>query len=678
MIEFWRFKAFNDPNYYLIEGEYNLGLVVLSVLVSSFAAYSLLVVIKQTKQAETKSSVQFWQLLGSSVFGLGVWAMHFTGMLAFKLPVGMSLDGLITAISIFPSMIGCYLALQVMYYKNFTFWSIQLEGLLIAIGIGTMHYLGMEAMILEASMVYDFPLFLMSILSAHLMAILSIYLMIQVSRFYDKKQLIKLVSSCVMGGAVASMHYVAMASVSFFVPVDAILIQHESHTDHLLLSLNIAGVIIVLVSVTVIGALVEHRLRKAEKSVAESVLRERDIVEHLPDGLITIDQQGLITRANPMAYSMFEYTEGKLPGLSIEQIIPSISNKRLLEDSQSTHTEILNKINSYEGIKSSGKYFPIEASFSTIKLSEYQPNIFNCTIRDITSRVQLEQQLRHAHKLESIGQLASGIAHEINTPTQYVSDNTSFLNSGFQGCLDVIAATQTLIQEDASRITNEQLNDIKELIENNDIAFYQDELPLAIEQSLEGLGRITKIIGAMKSFSHSNSGKLSDIDIAEAIESTATVSRGEWKYIAELSTDFEHNLPRIPCYRDELNQVVLNCIINASHAIKDKYGEHAGQKGHIAIKVRKIGSKVVISITDDGSGMSDEVKRRIFDPFFTTKGVGKGTGQGLSMAYNVMVEMHKGHIQVDSVDGEGTTFELHLPLERFPEGTDRQVEQDRL
>lgn len=679
MIEFWRFKVIDNPSLTLLEGQYNYPLVVLSVLISSFAAYALLVVLKQTKDSDSDRSVRIWQLLGSIVFGLGVWAMHFTGMLAFILPVNMSYDAAISTASVFPAMLGCYMALRIMYFKQFTFWAIQLEGLSIALGIGCMHYLGMEAMQMDAMLIYDLPLFITSIISAHAMAVLAIYLMIQVNRFYEKRELIKVVSSCFMGGAVASMHYVAMAAASFYISVGSLLTSHHTNDNSTILSLNIAGVIFLLVAITAIGAMVEHRLRTAEKSVAESIQREKDIVDHLPDGLLTVDQNGLVIRANPMAYYMFEYDSGTMNGVSISQIVPSITAEYLLEDLRRIDSEVLDRTNIYDGVKHSGDYFPIEANFSSIKTGESNENIFNCLVRDITERSRLEDQLRQAQKLESIGQLAAGIAHEINTPTQYVSDNTSFLNTGFKGLTEVIDIANELAQKAPSSITKEDLDKINYLIAENDIPFLQSEIPLAIEQSLEGLGRITTIVSAMKSFSHSGGdAEMQHIDVAEAIESTVTVSRGEWKYVAELETEFEDTLPQIPCFRDELNQVILNFIVNAAHAIEEKQQTNGTEKGFIKIAVKKAPPYLMISISDNGSGMSDQVRLRIFDPFFTTKGVGKGTGQGLSLAYNVIVEKHKGNIEVKSEEGVGTTFIISIPLLHNLSGNDSQMESNVL
>ena len=178
------------------------------------------------------------------------------------------------------------------------------------------------------------------------------------------------------------------------------------------------------------------------------------------------------------------------------------------------------------------------------------------------------------------------------------------------------------------------------------------------------VGRVTKIVRAMKEFSHPSQAK-TPVDLNAAIQSTLTVASNEWKYVAELNTDFDPALPLVTCLPGEFNQVILNIIVNAAHAITDVVGEASGEKGVITITTRKLDGCAEICIADTGKGMPKDVKARIFDPFFTTKEVGKGTGQGLSIAYNVVVEKHAGTITVDSVSGQGTTFTIRLPLEEM-------------
>lgn len=308
------------------------------------------------------------------------------------------------------------------------------------------------------------------------------------------------------------------------------------------------------------------------------------------------------------------------------------------------------------------RLFPIEAHFSKMTLVIDFQVMFSCVMRDITERLLLEKQLNQAQKLESIGQLAAGIAHEINTPTQYVIDNTSFLESSFTGIAPVIRQCQALIACNDGELKTSELEQLQALIEQADVDFLLEEIPMALSQSLEGLHRISTIVKAMKSFSHPSKGEMQLTSLAEAIDTTITVARNEWRYIAELTTHFDENIPKINCVRDELNQVFLNIIVNAAHAIEEKAKTRDSYKGEIKISTYQNDKFVIIEICDNGAGMTEEVQARIFDPFYTTKDVGKGTGQGLSLAYSVIVERHQGKIDVNSILGEGSTFIISLPI----------------
>lgn len=280
--------------------------------------------------------------------------------------------------------------------------------------------------------------------------------------------------------------------------------------------------------------------------------------------------------------------------------------------------------------------------------------------RDITEKQLLEQQLLQAQKLESIGQLAAGVAHEINTPMQFLSDNTRFLDEAFgdlQKVLDVCSEQlRNALQE------NEGGQKIQAIMEEVDVTYLTEEIPKAISQSLEGIDRVVTIVRAMKEFSHPGVEGKTSIDINKAIESTVTVSRNEWKYVAELEMELAPQLPMVSCFAGSVNQVMLNLIVNAAQAIAEVVRDGANEKGSIRIRTREDGNCVEIRITDTGTGIPEHVRDKIFDPFFTTKTVGKGTGQGLSLVHTVIVEKHGGTLNVETEVGKGTTFIIRLPL----------------
>lgn len=280
---------------------------------------------------------------------------------------------------------------------------------------------------------------------------------------------------------------------------------------------------------------------------------------------------------------------------------------------------------------------------------------------DITDYLALERDLAQAQKLESIGQLAAGIAHEINTPTQFVGDNIRFLSDSFADLLAVLARDRELLNSAKAGICGPNFIEACEAeMQRVDLDYLTDEIPKAIKQSAEGITRVAKIVRAMKDFAHPGIDEKAHANLNTAIESTVTVSHNAWKYVADLTTDLAPDLPPIPCLLNQFNQVILNLIVNAAHAIEDVV-KGTGRKGTIVITSRHTGEWAEIRITDSGTGIPEEIRHKIFDPFFTTKQVGKGTGQGLAIARSVVVDKHGGTIAVESEVGKGTTFIVRLP-----------------
>jgi signal transduction histidine kinase len=281
------------------------------------------------------------------------------------------------------------------------------------------------------------------------------------------------------------------------------------------------------------------------------------------------------------------------------------------------------------------------------------------TLVDIHEARLMQTQAANASKLESIGELAAGIAHEINTPTQYVGDNVRFLGDAFQNVQQYMDKLKALIAQHGEAVPSASL---REQLDKADLPYLCEEIPKAIAQSLDGIQRIAKIVGAMKEFSHPGQER-TPTDINHAIANTITVATNEWKYVAKIETDLDSSLPAVPVVPGEFNQVILNIIVNAAHAIAEARGSDVTRLGKICVTTRRLQEWAEINISDDGCGMPRHVQERIFDPFFTTKPVGKGTGQGLSIAHNVIVKKHRGLIAVNSEPGRGTTFTIRLPLE---------------
>lgn len=275
---------------------------------------------------------------------------------------------------------------------------------------------------------------------------------------------------------------------------------------------------------------------------------------------------------------------------------------------------------------------------------------------DVTRQAILEGELRQAQKLESVGRLAAGIAHEINTPVQYVSDSLEFTRSVIPDLLTVIAAQSEAIDHP----TDESIVKwARELVTTSDVAYLAEELPRAVERAVEGMDRISVIVKSMRVFARLDSTAMSDCDLKLAIESTLAISRTEYKDVADVALVFE-DLPKVRCRAGEINQVILNLVVNAGHAIAEVVSN--GERGLITVELRQVGDDAVISVRDTGGGIPPAIHDRVFDQFFTTKVVGKGTGQGLALSRVIVVDNHHGALTFDT-SPSGTTFHVRIPLQ---------------
>jgi PAS domain S-box-containing protein len=269
---------------------------------------------------------------------------------------------------------------------------------------------------------------------------------------------------------------------------------------------------------------------------------------------------------------------------------------------------------------------------------------------DITERKAAEERMASSERLESIGRLASGVAHEINTPIQYLSDSVKFIGEGVQELLAYIDSLH------ASKAQEPEPDD--------DVEYLREELPPALMRVSEGLTRIAEIVRSMKDFSSAEVRDMSEVDLNRKIASTLVVARSEYQAFADVQTDFGE-LPPVYCQSAQINQVILNLVVNAAHAIADARKarpDDPAARGIISVRTRLEDDHVVISISDTGCGIPENIQPHIFDPFFTTKEVGRGSGQGLSIARNVIVKGHGGSIAFETRIGSGTTFHVRLPM----------------
>jgi PAS domain S-box-containing protein len=399
-------------------------------------------------------------------------------------------------------------------------------------------------------------------------------------------------------------------------------------------------------------------------AIKEAEARSRRLAKALDQAaevVIITDADGVIEYTNPAFEKVTGYTRKDVVGKK-----PSILKSG--EHDREFYREFWETISSghvwngqFRNRRKDGSFYSQECTVGPVKDEDGQIVNYVAVARDITERVENEAQIRHSQKLESIGQLAAGIAHEINTPIQYVGDNLRFLEEAFGQIKTVLDTAMEQVEQLPGEEAEKARQTITKIADEADVEFMYEEVPQALEQSRQGIARVTEIVRSMKEFSHPGEEGMKPSDLNEGIRNTINVARNEWKYVADLETDLDESLPTVHCQISELNQVLLNMIINSAHAIADKIGD-SEEKGRITIRTRREDNWVVLEVEDTGIGMTEEVRQRVFDPFFTTKDVGRGTGQGLSIAHNVVVTGHGGKFNVRSTPGEGSTFEIRLPL----------------
>jgi signal transduction histidine kinase/CheY-like chemotaxis protein len=379
-----------------------------------------------------------------------------------------------------------------------------------------------------------------------------------------------------------------------------------------------------------------------------SELRLRQIIMHNADGVLVVDPQGMIRFANPAAEKIFRKSGDELVGTSFgQQLAADQTTEVSIPGTDSTTTAEVRSVNTeWEGEPAS-----------------------LVSLRDITERKRaeaerkrMEQQIQQGQKLESIGQLAAGIAHEINTPAQYLLSNGRFLQEACADMLAVFDQSQQLLPDiKAGTVSAEKIAQLEARMQQADFAYLAKDVPSAIEQSLSGVEHIAKIVQAMKEFSQPSTAEKLHVNLNKALETTLTVSHHQWASVADVTTQLSPDLPTVPCLPGEINQVFLSVIVNAAQAIADKLKGSNG-KGQIVVSSALLPGQVEIRISDTGCGIPEHIRERVFDPFVTTREVGSGTGQGLTIARSIVVDKHGGGICFETQTGGGTTFIVTLPL----------------
>ena len=405
--------------------------------------------------------------------------------------------------------------------------------------------------------------------------------------------------------------------------------------------------------------------KKAKRTVKEAHREIEHLISSLPTILIGLSRENEIIHWNAVAAKVFNISATEVMGLRLDQCGVEWDWDKISEGISKSQADGCNaRVDNIHYRNAVGEDRYLGLSITPFKSDDQCISGLTIIGADITDRIKFETQMHQSQKMEAIGQLAAGIAHEINTPTQFVGDNTRFLQDAFSDLIEAYNLYKESINAAKSGTLNTQhIQDVEKRLEALDIAYLEEEVPLAIQQTLKGVDRIAHIVQAMKIFAHPGGSEKEPIDINKEIEKTIIITRNEWKYVAELKTDFDTALPTVPCHRAEFNQVILNLIVNAAHAIADAKTNNSSEKGTITISSNYDENAAQIRISDTGAGIPEQIRHRIFDLFFTTKEPGRGTGQGLAIAHSVIVDKHDGTIEIETEENKGTTFVIRLPIE---------------
>jgi len=411
-------------------------------------------------------------------------------------------------------------------------------------------------------------------------------------------------------------------------------------------------------------AVFEREMEELNTKLETERDRLRLIFEAAPVGIVRCELDGRLTMANPALGKMLGYSEAEILALGPEPLVHP-------EDREEVVTTLRAAVSSparepYTATRRflhrSGATVHTRLSVSVATDAEQRPLFTLAVVKDVSEMIRLEMELRHSQKLESVGRLAAGIAHEINTPIQFVGDSVRFVREAVDDFVSIVGSYQKLRAElEGDPRWAPEAARLAEMEDAADVAYAIENVPTAAERCLDGLQRVTTIVRSMKEFAHPDAREKQPCDVNHALQTTLAIARNEYKYVADIETDLGE-LPLVLGHGGELNQVFLNLLVNAAHAIGDVVAGTTA-RGTIRIKTRRDQDDAVIEIGDTGTGIPAAVRDRIFEPFFTTKEVGRGTGQGLAISRSVVVDKHGGSLTFETETGRGTTFIIRLPLE---------------
>ncbi len=640
----WRFASPSADLGEPLVSSYSPMLVFLSVLAAALAAYAALEVVERMASSGSRSIRSIWLAAGATAMGAGVWAMHFIGMLAFSIPVNVSYDLGVTLVSMLPAIFASAMALHYMNRASIEFWRLNVGGLCMAVGIGGMHYLGMEAMLMDAHMYYDPVLFATSILVAHVLATVALYVKFANQRLaHSSKWMafsIKAGSAAIMGAAVAGMHYTAMAAATYYPGLH--MGSPRATFEPFWFGTSIAGVTIFILGLAILSAIVDRRMASMSRSLSESQARARLILESVADGILGIDPDGNTVFANPAALRLLQREFSELSNRSAHDLIHPIAagGDRCNRHDCALYAPLRDGVaragRDEMFARGDGAQFPVKYSSAPIVADGRRLGAV-ITFSDISETLQIEDALRHAKEAAEDAARAksaflANMSHEIRTPM-----------NGILGMAGLLQDT-TL---------------------DNDQQDYTD----AIMRSAESL---LTVINDILDFSKIEAGKLeletTDFDVRTLIEDVVEILATR---AAERNNELMYNVdPGVPRTvagdPGRVRQILLNLVNNA---VKFTEG------GDVLIQVRSESTDdrrvtLLYEVIDTGIGIPADRIGQIFESFTqadasTTRKYG-GTGLGLAITRQLVTLMH-GETGVESREGHGSRFWFRLTLERRPD-----------
>ena len=658
-MHFWRFQDTVDLGN-RFEESYDPLLVLLSVSIMVLAAHVAMAAVSRLSEASTKRLAIAWNLVAALAMGVGIWAMHFTGMLAFSLPVPIGYSFGPTLLSLFPAVISSGIALRLMCRERRHPARVHVAGLILAVGIGTMHYVGMEGMHVAATMAYHPRLFVLSIVVAYVLATTAL-----TTRFATGAKTaqpgLRIAGSIAMGAAVSGMHYTAMAAADFFPGGHGDSVHGASTMEPIVLALAIGRAVTLLLMLTWIGAIVDRRLSESATLLSDTSARQRIVLEGMSDGVLTVDDDGVVESANQAAQRLFGTTGSELTGQRLEPFgLDPQTLSRLAAAPDDTASEL------------SLKRLDDSAFLASIEIKELElpgrksRTLRACFLRDVTRRREDEARLKtYVADLESTKKQLQHQAAELRQARDRAE-------AAVEAKGNFLATMSHEIRTPLNGILG-----MAQLLDGSELNAEQQEMSKVLRTSGEAL---LTIINDILDFSKIEAGRLSieplpfDLSVAVTEVADLMVAKTVEKDL-ELVVSYAPDAPRyIVGDAGRLRQILLNLVGNAV-----KFTEN----GHVLVEVRghvdeNEHAVLRVSVSDTGIGIDEEAQSRLFESFSqadasTTRRYG-GTGLGLAICKR-LVDIMGGSMGVESTPGEGSTFWMELALEQYEPPAQTDLDQ---